>query len=356
MKIGNLEVGRDHRPVIVAELSGNHNQSIELALKLIEAAAEAGVQAVKFQTYTPDTMTLNLDRDEFLISDPGSLWHGRTLYDLYREAHTPWEWHEQLFKRSRELGLVPFSTPFDDTAVDFLEKLDAPCYKIASFENTDIPLIRKAAQTGKPLLISTGMATEDELAESVTAAREAGCRDLMLLKCTSAYPSTESEANLSLIPRLLTKFKVEVGLSDHSLGIAIPLVSVALGASLIEKHFVLSRKEEGVDAAFSLEPAEMKLLVTESEKAWQALGKDTFVRAAREEKSVQYRRSLYVVADIKAGEKFTRLNVRAIRPGFGLPPGEIDQLLGRTAAMDCAKGTPLSWGLIEGGNNQAKKN
>lgn len=348
MKIGEIEVGRNHEPLIVAELSGNHNQSIDRAIQLIEAAAEAGARAVKFQTYTADTMTLNLDQGEFVIADPGSLWHGRTLYDLYREAHTPWDWHERLFQRSRELGLLAFSTPFDDTAVDFLEKLKVPCYKIASFENTDLPLIRKVARTGKPVLISTGMASETELSETVAAAREAGCKDLMLLKCTSAYPSTADEANLRLIPQLREKFGVEVGLSDHSLGLATPLVSISLGATLIEKHFVLSRHEGGVDSAFSLEPSELKALVEESQKAWQSLGDDKFVMPEREKKSLQFRRSLYVVEDLKAGEYFTSANVRAIRPGHGLPPKHIDAIIGCKAKTDCPQGTPLSWDLVEG--------
>lgn len=346
MFIDGIAIGRTHPPFIIAEMSGNHNQSLERALEIVETAARSGAHALKIQTYTPDTMTLDLDEREFHISDPKSLWAGTSLYKLYGEAYTPWEWHKPIFDRARELGIIAFSTPFDDTAVDFLESLDVPCYKIASFENTDLPLIRRVAATGKPLIISTGMATVAEIDETVRAAREAGCKDLILLKCTSTYPATAANTNILTIPHLRELFGCEVGLSDHTMGVGVSVASVALGASVIEKHFTLSRADGGVDSTFSMEPAEMGQLVAETERAWQALGQVSYGPTEAEKKSLQYRRSLYVVQDIKAGDVLTHDNVRAIRPGSGLPTKFFDILLGKRVVSDVKRGTPLSWKLL----------
>ena len=346
IKIGNREIGPQHPPFIIAEMSGNHNQSLERALEIVEAAAKAGAHALKIQTYTPDTMTLDLDEREFHISDPKSLWAGTSLYKLYGEAYTPWEWHKPIFDRARELGIIAFSTPFDDTAVDFLESLDVPCYKIASFENTDLPLIRRVASTGKPLIISTGMATVAELDETVRAAREAGCKDLILLKCTSTYPATAANTNILTIPHLRELFGCEVGLSDHTMGVGVSVASVALGAAVIEKHFTLSRADGGVDSTFSMEPGEMAQLVVETERAWQALGQVGYGPTESEKKSIQFRRSLYVVKDLKAGDVLTKENVRAIRPGLGLPTKYLNVVLGKTVPQDVQRGTALGWELL----------
>lgn len=336
-------LGRSTAPFIIAEMSGNHSQSLDRALAIVEGAARSGAHALKIQTYTPDTMTLDLNEREFHIDDTRSLWVGRSLYDLYGEAQTPWDWHGPIFERARELGLVAFSTPFDDTAVDFLESLNVPCYKIASFENTDIPLIRRVASTGKPVIISTGMATVAELDETVRAAREEGCSDLVLLKCTSTYPATADNTNIQTIPHLRELFGCEVGLSDHTMGVGVSVASVALGATVIEKHFTLSRAEGGVDSTFSLEPSEMSQLVIETERAWQALGQVTYGPVDAEKKSLQYRRSLYVVKDLKAGEVLSVENVRAIRPGLGLPPKCLELVLGRKVNRDVPRGTALTW-------------
>ena len=346
-KIGDRLIGADAPPFMIAEMSGNHNQSLDVALQIVEAAAKAGAHALKLQTYTAQTMTLDLAEGEFFIKDPGSLWAGTSLYDLYEHAHTPWEWHAPIFARAKELGMLAFSTPFDDTAVDFLESLDVPAYKIASFENTDLPLIRRVAATGKPLIISTGMASIAELDETVRAAREAGCKDLVLLKCTSTYPATPANSNVRTIPHLRELFGCEVGLSDHSMGVGVSVAAVALGATVVEKHFTLDRSAGGVDASFSLEPAEMASLVVETERAWQALGKVQYGATEAELKSVVYRRSLYVTADMAAGDSFTRDNLRAIRPGLGLPPKHTDAVLGRCARAPIKRGTPLDWSLVE---------
>lgn len=346
IRIGHREVGEHSPPWVIAEMSGNHNQSLDRALEIVEAAARSGAHALKLQTYTPDTMTLDIDRGDFFIGDAGSLWQGKSLHALYQEAHTPWEWHERIFRHGEALGLTVFSTPFDETAVDFLESIGAPAYKIASFENTDLPLIRKVAATGKPMLVSTGMATLAELDELVTTARQAGCRDLILLKCTSAYPASPTECNVRTIPHLRQMFGCEVGISDHTLGSGVAVAAVALGASVIEKHFTLSRADGGVDAAFSMEPDELRRLVDESERAWQSLGAVHYGRSASEEKSMVFRRSIYVTADIAAGEKLTPANIRCIRPGAGLPPKYYELVLGRTVKQPVARGTPLSWDLI----------
>lgn len=345
--IAGRAIDLDHSPFIIAEMSGNHNQSLERALEIVEAAAKAGAHALKIQTYTPDTMTLDLDEREFHISDPKSLWTGTSLYKLYGQAYTPWEWHKSIFERAGKHGMIAFSTPFDDTSVDFLEGLNVPCYKIASFENTDIPLIRRVAATGKPIIISTGMATEAELDDTVTAARLAGCKDLILLKCTSTYPATAENTNILTIPHLRDRFKCEVGLSDHTMGVGVSVASVALGATVIEKHFTLSRADGGVDSTFSMEPAEMARLVIETKQAWQALGQVSYGATEAEMKSIVFRRSLYIVKDLKAGDVLTRENVRAIRPGLGLPPKCIDRILGVRVLRDINRGTALSWDLLK---------
>lgn len=339
-------IGVEHAPYIVAELSGNHNQSIERALKLVELAAKSQVDAIKLQTYTADTMTLDIDEGEFFIGDDSELWKGSSLYQLYTKAHTPWDWHEQIFRRCRELGIVGFSSPFDETAVDFLESLNVPAYKIASFENTDLPLIRKVAATGKPLVISTGMASLAELDETVKTARNAGCRNLVLLKCTTSYPADPKDSNLKTIPHLKDAFGVQVGLSDHTLGIGAAVASVGLGATFIEKHFTTSRAEGGVDSAFSMEPDEMAQLVIECRRAWQSLGQVHYGQTEVEKSTAQYRRSLYVTQDMKAGDTLSPENLRVIRPGLGLPPKFYDVMLGKQVKCDVRRGTALNWDML----------
>ncbi|MDQ0221217.1 pseudaminic acid synthase [Peribacillus cavernae] len=343
INIEGIEIGPNHKPFIIAEMSGNHNQSLDRALEIVEAAAKSGAHALKIQTYTADTMTLNIENSDFKIDDENSLWNGQNLYQLYQQAYTPWEWHKPIFDRARELGMIPFSTPFDETAVDFLEKLDVPLYKIASFENTDIPLIKKVAATGKPMIVSTGMATVAELDELVRTAREAGCNDLILLKCTSTYPATPENTNISTIPHMKELFDIQVGLSDHTMGTGVAVASVALGATVIEKHFTLSRAEGGVDSAFSMEPEEMRALVIETERAWQAMGKVTYGSTEKEKASLKFRRSIYVAKDIKAGERFTKDNIKVVRPGYGLEPKYYEQLLNTVASKDLNVGTPLSF-------------
>jgi pseudaminic acid synthase len=345
-KIGQRLVGPDAAPFIVAEMSGNHNQSLDRALELVDAAAEAGAHALKLQTYTADTMTLDCRKPGFVIEDPGSLWAGVQLYQLYEEAHTPWDWHAPIFERARSLGMIPFSTPFDATSVDFLESLNVDCYKVASFENTDIPLIQKVARTGKPMIISTGMATVAELHRSVTAAREAGCEHLVLLKCTSTYPASPANSNIATIPHMRELFGCQVGLSDHTMGTGVSVASIVFGATVIEKHFTLARADRGVDSTFSLEPAELRQLVLETERAWQAVGVVTYGPNQVEKKSLQFRRSLYIAQDLKAGDLLTSENVRAIRPGFGLPTEHLEEVLGTTVKLDVERGTPLSWDML----------
>ncbi|CAG0949807.1 N-acetylneuraminate synthase [Anaerolineales bacterium] len=313
---------------------------------IVEAAAKSGVHGLKLQTYTADTITIDVSDGEFFISDPSSQWKGTSLYELYSKAYTPWEWHKPIFDRAHELGMIPFSTPFDDTAVDFLESLDVPCYKIASFENTDLPLIRRVAATGKPLIISTGMATVAELDETVRAARGAGCKDLILLKCTSTYPATAANTNILTIPHLRELFGCEVGISDHTMGVGVSVASVALGATVIEKHFTLNRADGGVDSTFSMEPSEMAQLVVETERAWQALGQVSYGPTEAEQKSIQFRRSLYVVQDLKVGDMLTKDNVRAIRPGLGLPTKYYEIFLGKKVVKNVKKGTPVNWELL----------
>lgn len=342
IEIAGRLIGADHPPFVIAEMSGNHNQSLERALEIVEAAAQAGAHAIKLQTYTADTITLDVRGGSFEISDPDSLWAGKNLHDLYRQAYTPWEWHRPIMERARELGLICFSSPFDESAVDFLEDLGAPAYKIASFENNHLPLIQKAASTGKPLIISTGMASLGELNDAVHTARQAGCTDLILLKCTSTYPATPANTNIRTIPHLRELFGCEVGLSDHTMGVGVAVASVALGATVIEKHFTLSRAEGGVDSAFSLEPAELASLVQESERAWESLGQVRYGPTDAERKSLVFRRSIYAAADIAEGEAFTAENIRIVRPGQGASPSLYPQLLGRKARQAYTRGTPLS--------------
>jgi pseudaminic acid synthase len=338
-------IGAHQPPYVIAELSGNHNGDIERAFRLIEAAKTAGADAVKLQTYTPDTITIDHDGPGFVIEE--GLWRGRRLYELYGEAQTPWAWHEALFRHGAALGITVFSTPFDDTAVDFLESLAAPAYKIASFELVDLPLIDRVARTGKPVIMSTGMANPEEIGEAVAAARAGGCRELVLLHCVSGYPTPAREADLGRIAALADQFGVHVGLSDHTLGIGVSVAATALGATVIEKHVTLRRADGGPDAAFSLEPEELAALVAATRDAHAAIQQPLASVPASETPSRQFRRSLYVTADIRAGEVFSAANLRSIRPGFGLPPKFLHQILGRRARTDLARGTPLGWDAVE---------
>ncbi|GID30242.1 pseudaminic acid synthase [Paractinoplanes brasiliensis] len=338
--------GPDKRPYIVAEMSGNHNGSLDRALALVDAAADAGADAIKIQTYTADTMTVDVKHPRFQISKGHELWSEAYLYDLYERAHTPWDWHQPIFERARERGITPFSSPFDRTAVELLEKLDAELYKIASSEITDLPLIRLAASTGKPIIISTGMASVKEIAAAVEAAESVGATDITVLSCTASYPAPPEYTNLRRIPVLAQMLERPIGLSDHTHGIGVPIASVAFGACLIEKHVTLDRADGGVDSAFSLEPAELKAMRVESERAWQALGTTHIGPTEAEKEGLRFRRSLYVVADVKAGDQVTPENVRSIRPTGGLEPDAIGLVMGRTFTADAAKGTPLSWDLI----------
>lgn len=331
-----------NKPFIIAEMSGNHNQSLERALQIVEVAAKCGVDALKIQTYTPDTMTLDCDNPDFIIEDKNSLWDGEKLYDLYKKASTPYEWHKPIFDKCNEFGIIGFSTPFDLTSVDFLESLNCPIYKIASFENGDIPLLKKVAQTKKPVIISLGMICLEEIKETVDTLKNNGCSDLTILKCTSSYPASIENSNLLTILDLKKHFPdCKVGLSDHTLGIGTSIASVALGAEVIEKHFTLSRAEGGVDSAFSIEPAEMKQLIEECNNAHRALGKANYELSESEKKSLKFRRSLYVVRDIKRGEIFTSKNIRSIRPGYGLHPRNYENIIGKTALNDLKSGTAL---------------
>jgi len=345
MKILKRKIGKAYPPFILAEMSGNHNQSLDRALEIVAQVAKCGCDGIKLQTYTPDTMTLDIQKKEFIINDKKSLWYGESLYDLYGKAMTPWEWHKPIFAKCAELGLIAFSSPFDETSVDFLETLNVPAYKIASFENIDMPLLKKIAVTGKPVIMSTGMATISELAESVQCLRDNGCEDLMLLKCTSTYPSTAENSNLLTIPHMREMFNCEIGLSDHTMGLGTSIASIALGSTLIEKHFTLSRKDGGVDADFSIEPNEMKMLVYESKQAWKALGIISYGTDI-EKPSRKFRRSLYIAKNMIKGDSLTKENLRVIRPGFGLEPKYYEILLGKKVNCDLRKGTAMSWDII----------
>lgn len=347
IQIGRLSIGPSHPPFIVAELSGNHQHSLERALKLVQMAKNAGAHAIKLQTYTPDTITLDIKEGEFLIEDQESLWKNRTLYELYREAHLPWEWHQPIFEYCRQLGIEAFSTPFDETAVDFLEELQVPCYKIGSPEIVDHDLIRKVAQTGKPLILSTAASTLGEIGEAVAVARQAGCHQLILLKCTASYPAQPRDAHLRTLPHLAESFDALVGLSDHTLGIGVAIASVALGACLIEKHFTLSRQEGEVDSAFSMEPQEFQMLVEESQKAWEALGHIHYLPLHAERVTYSHRPSLYFVEDLFEGTIVLPQHVRTVRPGKGLPPKELSHILGLVLTQTVKKGTPVSWDVFK---------
>jgi pseudaminic acid synthase len=346
VKIAEHVIGADERPFVVAEMSGNHNGDLDRALSIVDAVAAAGAQALKLQTYRPDTITIDVDAPAFRVSSGHDLWGGQHLYELFEKAHTPYEWHAAIFERARERGVTVFSSPFDPSAIELLEELGAPAYKIASSELVDLPLIRLAAKTGKPLIISTGMATLGEIDAAVRAAREAGCESLALLACTAAYPAPPADTNLRRLPLLAQAFGVPVGLSDHTPGIGVAVASVALGASVIEKHVTLFRADGGVDAEFSLEPAELAALVAESGRAWAALGGTAVGPTPAEREGLRFRRSLYVVEDVRVGDVVSTANVRSIRPAGGLPPDELGAVLGRTFARDVPRGTPLTWDLV----------
>jgi len=346
MKIGDRIIGAGQRPYVIAEMSGNHNHSLDRAFEIVDAAAANGADAIKLQTYTAGTMTLNVRMPGFVIEDPASLWDGRQLYELYQEACTPWEWHRPIMERAAGHGLHCFSSPFDATAVDFLESLGVAVYKIASFEIIDLPLITKVASTGKPMIMSTGMATAGEIDDAVRAARDAGCTDLMLLKCTSTYPARAENTNIATIPHMRAMFGCEVGLSDHTMGSGVAVAAVALGATLIEKHFTLARADGGVDSAFSMEPHELRQLCDEVENARLALGQVSYGPTPAELRSLAFRRSLYIAVDVKVGDILDETRVRAVRPGFGLPPKFIGSVIGRRASRDAHAGTPVSWDLL----------
>jgi pseudaminic acid synthase len=343
IKLGNLPVGDQHKPFVIAEMSGNHNQSLDRALAIVDAAADAGAHAIKLQTYTADTMTM---KGAYQINDKNSLWNGRELYELYQEAYTPWEWHRPIFDHAAKRGILAFSSPFDETAVDFLESLNVPFYKVASFENTDWPLLKKIASTGKPVIMSTGVSRLADIDESVSLLRQDGCKELVLLKCTSTYPATPENTILVTIPHLRQMFNCIVGLSDHTMGVGASVAAVALGARVIEKHFTLSRAEGGVDSAFSLEPAELKSLVVETERAFLALGNVQYGVQSSESKSTLFKRSIYIAKDIHAGETITKEHIKVIRPALGLSPKHLDLVIGRQAKKDISAGTPLSFDLI----------
>ena len=346
IKIANRKVGRAYHPFIIAEMSGNHNQSLDRALEIVEVAAKTGAHALKLQTYTADTITLDVKEGEFFINDKDNLWKGRSLYELYQEAYTPWEWHKPIMERAKELGMLCFSTPFDETAVDFLEELDMPAYKIASPEIIHLPLVKKVAAIGKPIIISTGMASVSEIDEAVYTVRAAGCEQFVLLKCTSTYPALPENSNVLTIPHMRELFGCEVGLSDHTMGVGAAVAAVAHGATVIEKHFTLNRADGGVDSAFSMEPEEMKALVIETERAWQSLGKVKYGPSEAEKESLTFRRSLYIAENMQKGDILNEKNMRIVRPGLGLPPKYYDILLGRKVSQDVKKGTAVGWNLI----------
>lgn len=345
IKIAGRKIGSSHLPYVIAELSANHNGKMETALRIIEEAKKAGADAVKLQTYKPDTITLKSESEEFKIK--GGLWDGRTLYDLYEEAHMPWEWHKPLFDRARELDITIFSSPFDNTAIDLLEDLNAPAYKIASFEAVDLPLIKYAASTGKPMIISTGMADAEEITEAIEAAREGGCKELAVLHCVSGYPAPAEDYNLRTIPDMIERFGLVTGLSDHTLDNTTAIASVVLGASIIEKHFTLDRSGGGPDDSFSLEPAELAALCRGAKTAWSALGRVDYGRKSSEQGNVKFRRSLYFVKAMKAGDEITPDCVRSVRPGFGLAPKHLRQVIGRRVLKDVGYGFPVDWSVLQ---------
>ena len=342
--IGVKAIGAGHKPFIIAEMSGNHNQSLDRALAIVDAAADAGAHALKLQTYTADTITM---KGAYKITDTSSLWHGKELHDLYKLAYTPWEWHTEIFKRARQRGMIAFSSPFDVTAVEFLEKLEVPIYKIASFENTDHILLKKIAETGKPVIMSTGVSTIADLYESVQILRKHGSKEIILLKCTSTYPATPEDTNILTIPHMRELFNCQIGLSDHTMGIGVSVAAVALGATVIEKHFTLSRADGGVDSTFSLEPAELKALVVETERAWLSLGKISYTPTEKEKNSMAFKRSLFIAKDVKKGEIITAEHIRSVRPSTGLHTRYYEDVLGKRALQDLSEGSPLHFGLID---------
>jgi N-acetylneuraminate synthase len=346
IQAGGKSIGPKHKPFVIAEMSGNHNQSLDRALAIVDAAAAAGADAIKLQTYTADTMTI---KGAHTIKDENSLWHGKELHELYKQAYTPWEWHEEIFRRAKQKGMVAFSSPFDSTSVDFLEKLDVSLFKIASFENTDHLLLKRVARTNKPVIMSTGVSTMADIYESVQVLKENGCKDLILLKCTSTYPATPEDTNILTIPHMQQAFGCQVGLSDHTMGIGVAVGSVALGATVIEKHFTLRRTDGGVDSAFSLEPHELEALVAETERAWLSLGKITYSPTEKEKKSMAFKRSLFIAKDLKKGEVITTAHIRSIRPSDGLHTRHYDSIIGKKAAQDIREGTPLHFGLVDQG-------
>jgi len=345
IEIDGVKIGNDYPPYIIAELSANHNGDINRAYEIMEAAKTAGANAIKLQSYTHDTITMDSNNEDFMIR--GGLWDGKSLYQLYKDAHMPWEWHELLFKKAKSLGITIFSSPFDSTAVDLLEELNTPAYKIASFEIIDIPLIARVAKTGKPMIISTGMATQEEIAQAVETARLNGCNDLVVLQCVSGYPAPADQYNLRTISDIAQRFNVLAGLSDHTIENATAVAAVALGACLIEKHVTLDRNGGGADDSFSLEPLELKQLCDDTRTAWSSIGKVNYERTEAEKGNIKFRRSLYAVQDIQVGDVLTTKNVRSIRPGFGLAPKHFDNIMGKLAIKNCKKGTPLSFDLID---------
>ena len=347
MIIQKKKISINNKPFIIAEFSGNHNQNLKILKKMVLAAKEAGVTAIKLQTYTPDTMTLNLSKGEFSVGEKDSIWKGRNLYDLFKKAYTPWEWHAEIFKLAKRYGLIAFSSVFDESSVDFLEKLNVPAYKISSFENTDIPLIRKVAKTGKPLILSTGISTIDEITESIKEAKKHGCKNIALLKCTSAYPASPKSLNLKTIEYMRKKFKCEVGISDHTNSIGASISSVVHGASIIEKHFILDKSKKSVDDKFSIDAQDLKILVKETNNAWEAIGKYQLKPTKYEKSEINYKRSLYCSRNISKGEKFTKENLKLIRPGYGLKPKFIYKFLGNTAKKSIKIGTPINWSHLK---------
>ena len=347
MRIGDREIGSAFPPFVIAEVSGNHDGSLERALEIVDAAAAAGADAIKLQTYTADSMTLDIDEPDFRVEEEGSLWFGERLYDLYDRAHTPWEWHKPIYDRARAHGLIAFSSAFDHASIDLLETLDTPCYKIASFENVDLPLIAHAAATGKPLIISTGMATREEIHEAVDAARHAGCTQLALLKCTSSYPAPATEANVSTIPDMRSEFACEIGISDHTLGIGVSVAAVALGACIIEKHITLDRNDGAVDSAFSMTPEDIGALVAGARAAWESVGRITYGPSMADAPSLKYRRSLYFVEALREGDVIQTTSVRSLRPGFGLAPKHLGEVIGRRVNRSVAPGTRVEWSLLQ---------
>ena len=346
INLGTHKIGTKHKPFIVAEMSGNHNGSLKRALEIVKRAASCGVSAIKLQTYTPDTMTIKSNKRDFIVTDKKSIWSGKNLYDLYKIAHTPWRWHQKIFQEAKKYGLVYFSTPFDETSLEFLKKFRLPIFKVASFENTDLRLIKLLAKTKKPLIISSGMASVKEIKESIQTAKKYGCKKIVLLKCTSSYPANVKELNLASIPFLRKQFNCEVGFSDHTLGIGAAVAAVSLGASVIEKHFTLEKKSGGIDEKFSLGPKEMKALVLEVNNAWSSIGKEILVVTKGEKSNLKYRRSIYVIKNIIKGEKFTKSNIKCIRPGYGLPTKHFDNILNRSAKKNIKSETALKWNMI----------